>query len=70
MVVLLSGRNGLHVQRPAVLRRCACVCVFARNLLQLTEERIVPVGDSKLNIVNPRNALKNLVNTFVKGCVH
>ena len=67
MVPLLHGRNGLHAQRPAVIMQYACVCVFARSLLQLTEGRIAPVGDSTLNIVNPRSALLNLVNVMFRG---
>ena len=64
MVASLSGQSGLFVRRPAVQGKCACVCVYAPILLQLTEEKTALVGDLKLNIVNPRNALIGLVNTF------
>lgn len=63
---LPSGRSGLHAQRPAVLKQYACACVFARTLLQLTEGKIVPVGDLKLNIVDPWNVHILLVNNFLK----
>lgn len=63
---LPSGRSGLHAQRPAVLKQYACACVFARTLLQLTEGKIVPVGDLKLSIVDPWNVHILLVNTFLK----
>lgn len=66
MVDLPSGRSGLHAQRPAVLKQYACACVFARTLLQLTEGKIVPVGDLKLNIVDPWNVHILLVNNFLK----
>ena len=63
---LPSGRSGLHAQRPAVLKQYVCACVFARTLLQLTEGKIVPVGDLKLNIVDPWNVHILLVNNFLK----
>ena len=65
-MALPSGRSGLHAQRPAVLKQYACACVFARTLLQLTEGKIVPVGDLKLNIVDPWNVHILLVNNFLK----
>ena len=64
MVALLSGQSGLYVRSLAVQRQCACVCVYAPILLQLLEGTTALDGDSKLNIVNPRNALIGLVNTF------
>lgn len=64
MVVLLNGQSGLHVQSLAVQRQCACVCVYAPTLLQLLEATTAPDGDLKLNIVNQRNVLINLVNTL------
>ena len=67
MVPYPHGRNGLHAPRPAVLMQYACVCVFAPSLPQLTEGRIAPLGDSRLNIVIRRTALSNLVNTFVRN---
>ena len=65
-MALPSGRSGLHAQRPAVLKQYVCACVFARTLLQLTEGKIVPVGDLKLNIVDPWNVHILLVNNFLK----
>lgn len=62
MVALLDGQSGLHVQSLAVQRQCACVCVYAPTLLQHLEAMTAPVGDSKLNIVNQRNALIDRVN--------
>lgn len=64
MVLLLNGQSGLHVQSLAVQRQCACVCVYAPTLLQLLEATTAPDGDLKLNIVNQRNVLINLVNTL------
>lgn len=67
MVALLNGQSGLHVQSLAVQRQCACVCVFAPTPLQLLEAMTALVGDSKLNIVNQRNALIDLVNILDKS---
>ena len=64
MVALLNGQSGLHVQSLAVRRQCACVCVYAPTPLQLLEGTTAPGGGLKLNIVNQRNALINLVNTL------
>jgi len=64
MVALLNGQSGLHVQSLVVQRQCACVCVYAPTLLQLLEVTTAPGGDSKLNIVNQRIVLVDLVNTL------
>ena len=64
MADLLSGQSGLYVQKLAVPRLYACACAFAPIPRLLLEGTTALAGDSKLNIVNQKNALIDLVNTF------
>ena len=57
-----SGQNGLRVQRPAVRGLYECACDFAPIPRLLLEEKTAMAGDSKLNIVKQKTALRDLVS--------